>query len=208
MSDEELLTETQSRVVPVQYASDETFLQAWDDAALRLALPLPEGLLKAGARVAVWVRVGAHPGRLIVRGAIGPAAGGHPLSLDLREGELERLRKAVGIVRGGLEAPLRDERYQTDDVKVDFLHAGVLAPAAVRNISDGGCFVGTTGPMPPMGAQVLVEVKPRGAFFKLKVKATVTWHDNSENSRGFGVRFDAGQPDKVEKFLFTTLVEG
>ncbi len=209
MIDDELMTATQSRVLPVAYAQDGQFLTAYDDPSGALVLPPTAGQLKEGEKLALSIQVAGHPGRVVVRGTVSPFRSTEGASvLKVRPEDRGRLRKAAALLQDGAKGPVRDERLSTDDVPVEYQSAGLTLPATVRDLSTGGCFLSTAARLPSPQETVVLAVKPPGArFFKLHVKARVTWVDEVEGARGFGVRFEDGQRDKVERFLFTVLVE-
>jgi Tfp pilus assembly protein PilZ len=125
-------------------------------------------------------------------------------SLQIHADDRGRIKKAHRIALG--EAVTYVHREQTRypaDVEVRYLANGsVAADGRLLDISVGGAFIRTMGTLPQIGADIQVEMRPPGWFFrKLKVKARVMWLDFFEESRGMGVRFMEKNP-KVE-----TLVE-
>ncbi len=208
MADDDLMTATQSRVLPVTYDGDEAFSEAWNESTGALVLPSTVPTLVEGQRLALSIQVGARPGRVVVRATVGPLHSTGAWTVKVRADDLPRLEKARRLLTEGTKAPVRVERLTTDDVPVEILYGGAMHPARVRDVSQGGCYVSCAAPLPRQQEAVVLSVKPPGAlFFKLKLKGRVTWLDTAEGAPGFGIAFDAGQHDKVEKFLFTMLVE-
>jgi Tfp pilus assembly protein PilZ len=207
MSDEDLLTATQSKLLPVEYATDELFLASFNEPASSLLVPQAPKGLNPGDRLALSIRVASQPGRVVVRGVVSPfrPSDGLGVVIKVRSEDAPRLRKAAEYLRG--TSPPREERLPTE-VGVEYTVDGVSYPASVRDVNTGGCFLATERVLPAGNATVVLEVKPPGArFLKLRVKGRVSWVEPLAPLRGFGVRFEDGQRAQVEKFLFTVLVE-
>lgn len=205
MRDDAIQRDPQIPVVSAKYESEPVLSRSWTEATRVLVLPLAPGIFSPGAPVALSIQVDGRAGRLLVHGHVGPVANGAQTAL-VEESDCDRLTKAISTLRSGPDAPLRQARFVTDELEVRVTNAGgIELVGKVRNVSDGGCFVATAADLPAVGSSLTLEASMANTFFSIRVKATVVRHDTGA-LRGFGVQFEEGQPDRVERFIYAALV--
>jgi hypothetical protein len=204
MPDDSLTSSPNVPLVPLRYESAELLAQAWAPAQRRLVLPLAPGVFAIGSPVAMSILVEGRPGRLIIHGRIGEVVS-EAQSAALTETDVPRLSRAIETLLSSPGAPLRQERYIIDDAPVHFVAPGLEGVGKVKNVSDGGCFVATAGALPAQGTSVSLEIKAPDSIFGVAVAVTVM-RVVTEGQRGFGVHFDEGQAEKVERFIYAAMV--
>ena len=204
MLDDALASIPSIPLVSVQFDSAAKLAKAWIAKSQTLTLPSGAVALPSGAPVALSVRVEGHPGRLIVNGRIASAAKSSQ-AVTLTERDVVRLLRAIETIQSSPGAPFRQERYITDEPVVHVHHDGSTIEGRIINVSDGGCFVGTEGALPAMGAAVVLEIKAPDKIFGVKVSAVVM-RQGGEGARGFGAKFDDGQGARLERFIYAAMV--
>lgn len=80
-----------------------------------------------------------------------------------------------GERRSNMRAPVKFD--------VEYAHAGGKARGTCLNVSQGGMFIATEGPVAP-GTEVMLRLTPPGVFDPLSVPARVAWVSRDEAGRG------------------------
>jgi len=89
------------------------------------------------------------------------------------------------------------------DLPVRITHGGYTRREFLVDLSDGGAFVRSPDPI-PVGHEVELHLRPRGALMGFTLRGRVAWQRNTGQAPGFGVEFldegSGGRP-KLEKLL-------
>lgn len=82
---------------------------------------------------------------------------------------------------------MTDRRIRTD-YRAEFTAAGMRGSGRVRNLSEGGAFIGTAS-IPPQGEMVRFEFTPPGGE-RIELSGLVWWTTRGRRARqeGFGLR--------------------
>jgi hypothetical protein len=199
-----------ARLHSCEYVSAAEFFGAYDERGPTLLVPSEAQGVRAGERIAVEVRLAGRQDRVVVvRGVVTPfrPSDGVGFVVRVRDEDAARVRTAVELLHRDRE-PQRETRLATDDVPIRYEIPTGSFIGAVRDVSTGGCFIATLGPLPAPGGPVSLEVRPPGLLARrVRLLARCTWVDELDQSRGFGVRYEPDQPTTVEKFMFHVLVE-
>jgi len=204
MPDDSLTSSPHVPLVPLRFESAELLAHAWEPSLRRLVLPLAPGVFAAGTPMAMSILVEGRHGRLILHGHAGEVVRAAQAA-TLTEADVPRLSRAIETLLSSPGAPLRQERYVTDDAPVHFVTPAFEGVGKVKNVSDGGCFVATDASLPAPGTALSLEIKAPDSIFGVKVAVTVM-RVVTAGQRGFGVHFDGGQAERVERFIYAAMV--
>lgn len=167
----------------------------------------PPGVL--GERVQLVVRVGRPARQFEVHGQLGwvrhKAGPGQPPSFGvdfLPEDDATRVR-LLAFARQELDGSFtRAEQRQQVSLQVRVMHDGVQRKEHLADLSTGGAFIRTWNPL-PVGALVVVYLRPPLALTGFEVRAEVAWVRRVGEHAGMGVAFDADDAvsARLEKLL-------
>ena len=157
--------------------------------------------LSAGKQVSIVTRIKGIADPVFLRGVIVSRrvrTGGPNLPAGVYVRLTDRDRARIGrVVRYLKSAKIRMQRihprypltipakYSTSEGEIE---------SCTLNISQGGVFLHTTGPLLTTGARFSLVLYPKGEEGKpLRVDARVAWIDYFESTKGMGVAFTSGQ---------------
>lgn len=116
--------------------------------------------------------------------------------------EHERL---LQFARAELDASaMRRATRLATHLKVRLTHAGVTRREALVDVSAGGAFVRCAEPIPDVGDEIALQLRPPRALLGFTLRGRVAWQRASGPDAGFGVEFvvpDEATRARLEKLL-------